>query len=58
MHLMNKTSKLLASLKTERSYFRSDRRWLSMKARTVSYMKRRLVRMERRVNRALCVEVA
>ena len=55
---MNKTSKLLASLKTERSYFRSDRRWLSMKARTVSYMKRRLVRMERRVNRALCVEVA
>ena len=52
---MNKANKLAAEVATHRSYFRSDKRWISQKPRTIAHVKRTIRRMERRVNKMLCM---
>jgi hypothetical protein len=51
---MNKHSKE-AEVKTLRSYFKSDKRWLRTHYWERAHVKRTICHMERRVNKMLCM---
>lgn len=51
---MNKTNKN-ADAKSLRAYYVSDKRYLIQSAERIRFVKRTIRRMERRVNKTLCV---